>query len=133
MSAVALVLHPGRPEVVALADEIISVLGAEGHDVRFSPGDAARCGRPELGHDAGSLVDDLDLAVSLGGDGTMLWTVELVAEVGVPVLGVNLGSLGYLTEVEPNGALDAIKRCLAGDGEIEERLLLSVEVERPGA
>ena len=47
--------------------------------------------------------DGLDLAVSLGGDGTMLRTVDLVAGAGVPVLGVNVGQLGYLTEVEPGG------------------------------
>lgn len=132
MSAVALVLHPGRPEAATLADEITTVLRSEGHEVRFSHLDAERCGRPEWGLDEPVLLDGLDLAVSLGGDGTMLWTVELVAEAGVPVLGVNLGSLGYLTEAEPHGALAAIKRSLLGEGEIEERLLLAAEVVRPG-
>ncbi|MEO1064898.1 MAG: NAD(+)/NADH kinase [Actinomycetota bacterium] len=133
MSAVALVLHPGRPEAAVLADEVTVVLESGGHEVRFTETDAARCSRPDLGRPEPALVDGLDLAVSLGGDGTMLWTVELVAPAGVPVLGVNLGSLGYLTEVEPHGALAAIKRCLLGEGEIEERLLLAAEVVRPGA
>ena len=43
----------------------------------------------------------LDLAVSLGGDGTMLRTVDLVAGEGVPIIGVNVGQMGYLTDIEP--------------------------------
>ena len=68
------------------------------------------------------------MAVSLGGDGTMLRTVEMVAPFGVPVIGVNVGHLGYLTEVEPVGLYDALERFLAGDHAIEERMLLSVRV-----
>jgi NAD+ kinase len=69
------------------------------------------------------------VAVSLGGDGTMLRTVELVAEHGIPVIGINVGQLGYLTEVDPDGARMAVKRFLSGAYEIEERMLLSVHIE----
>ena len=75
----------------------------------------------------------LDLAVSLGGDGTMLRTVALVAGADVPVIGVNLGQLGYLTEVEPDGLRPALERFLAGDFAVEERMLLDVEIHRRGA
>jgi len=71
----------------------------------------------------------LDLALSLGGDGTMLRTVDLVAADGVPVVGVNVGQLGYLTEVEPPGLRMALKRFLAGSYEVEERMLLQVAVD----
>jgi len=73
-------------------------------------------------------VTGLDLAVSLGGDGTMLRTVDLVADAGVPVLGVNLGHLGYLTEVEPASLDDALLRWEAGDFRVERRMRMSVEV-----
>ena len=57
-----------------------------------------------------SFAAGLDVAVSLGGDGSMLRAVELVAAHGVAVLGVNLGQLGYLTEIEPAGLRDAVER-----------------------
>jgi NAD+ kinase len=73
----------------------------------------------------------VDLAVSFGGDGTMLRTVDLAKSSGVPVLGVNLGRLGYLTEVEPAGLETALGRFLSGDYVVEERMTLEVSVE-PG-
>ncbi len=69
---------------------------------------------PDLGVAEDSFARGLDLALSLGGDGTMLRTVDLVAAEGVPVVGVNVGQLGYLTEVEPPGLRMALKRFLAG-------------------
>jgi NAD+ kinase len=59
----------------------------------------------------------------------MLRTVGLVAGEGVPVIGVNVGQLGYLSEVEPSGMRMALKRFLAGSYEIEERMLLEVAVD----
>jgi len=72
--------------------------------------------------------DDVEFAVSLGGDGTMLRTVELVLASRVPVLGVNLGRMGYLTAVEPAGIEQAFERMLAGDYLVEERMALEVEL-----
>ncbi|HVF14118.1 MAG TPA: NAD(+)/NADH kinase, partial [Acidimicrobiales bacterium] len=60
-------------------------------------------------------ADSPALAVAMGGDGTVLRAVRLVVERGVPVLGVNLGRLGYLTQVEPDGLIPALERFLAGD------------------
>ena len=87
---------------------------------------------PELGVDHDELSIGLDLMLSLGGDGTMLRAVDLVADDGVPVLGVNLGQLGYLTEVEPSGVRMALKRFLAGSHRIEERMRLQAVVHRAG-
>ncbi len=70
----------------------------------------------------------LDLAVSLGGDGTMLRTVDLVSPLGVPVLGVNMGHLGYLAAVEPSDLRSALQRFLTGDYAVESRLTLDVSV-----
>jgi len=71
----------------------------------------------------------LDVVVSLGGDGTMLRTVDIVYGEGVPVLGVNVGEMGYLAEVEPAGLDEALERLLAGDYEVAERMVLQVDVK----
>ena len=63
----------------------------------------------------------------------MLRTVDLVYDAGVPVLGVNVGQLGYLTEVEPADLDDALDRLVAGDYEVAERMMLAVTSSRPVA
>jgi len=67
---------------------------------------------------------DSDLAIVVGGDGTMLHAARALAEMNVPLLGVNLGRLGYLTDVSPDDMLTSIDQILAGDFEEEHRLLL---------
>src|SRR5580698_6909287 len=71
-------------------------------------------------------LDGADLAVSLGGDGTMLRAVNLAWAAEIPVLGVNLGRLGYLTEVEPPGLEAALERFLSGHYALEDRMMLEV-------
>ena len=129
MAAFAFIVHPDRPEATSVAIDTIDWLLADGHRVVLPIDDAARLGRPELGASDAELVDDLDLAVSLGGDGTMLRTVALVARHEVPVMGVNLGTLGYLTDIEPDGLRPALERVLAGEHQIEERMLLDIGIE----
>jgi NAD+ kinase len=73
-----------------------------------------------------------DLIVVLGGDGSMLRTGSLAAQYGVPILGVNLGRLGFLGEVQPEEWPQALDRILAGDCWIEERMMLHVEHHRAG-
>lgn len=69
-----------------------------------------------------------DAAVILGGDGTMLSAVRRFP--GVPLLGINFGTLGYMTSVEKGSAIEAVRRVIAGDFEAEERMMLSVTVCR---
>jgi NAD+ kinase len=136
VAVVAFVVHPQRPEARALADRATKWLEAAGH----TPVEWDGAHDPGRGDDGAasewSPTDDdaarADLAVSLGGDGTMLRTVALATRRGVPVLGVNLGHLGYLTEVEPPGLEEALGRFLAGDYEVEERLTLETLLERTG-
>lgn len=129
---VALIVHDGRPEATALAAEAVAWLRARGHCVRLPRADAEATGLDADAVDPADLADGCDLAVSLGGDGTMLRTVSLVARARVPVLGVNLGTLGYLTAVEPDALLPALERVLGGDHGVEERTMLAV-ARRSGA
>jgi NAD+ kinase len=127
---VALLVHHERPEAADVARRLREWLTDHGHEVVLPAEDARVTGFPGLAVAEAALNDEpLDLAVSLGGDGTMLRAVGLVAEAGTPVLGVNVGQLGYLTEVEPSEALAAVEKILAGEHGIEERMLVAVRVE----
>lgn len=129
MPAVALVPHQFRPQALDLAQRAISWLEEQGHDVRIPEEEGQLLGLTGYGWPPDKLADGLDLAVSLGGDGTMLHTVDLVADAGVPVLGVNVGNLGYLTEVEPADLEEALARFFAGDRKLQERMTLAVDVQ----
>jgi len=126
VASFGLLLHHERPEAAGLAVEVTSRLEAEGHRVCLPRTDAVGAGLADRGVDEGRFGPDLDVAVSLGGDGSMLRAVHLVAAAGVPIIGVNLGQLGYLTEVEPAGLWDALDRFLRGQHSIESRMLLAV-------
>lgn len=131
MSSFGLVVHHER--AAELASSTAAWLGERGHEVRLVAEDAARVGLPDLGVPTPDLAPGLDLVVAFGGDGTMLRAVDLAAAEDVPVLGVNLGQLGYLTAVEPDGVRMALKRFLAGSHTVEERMRLEVSVQRAGA
>jgi NAD+ kinase len=126
VAVVALLIHPSRPEAATSAKELAEGLVRSGHEVVVP-----RDGSSEAGLDAHEVADAVlagraDLGVSLGGDGSMLHAVRLLADAGVPVLGVNFGSLGYLTQIDPDDAAAAIDRWLAGDFAIETRMRVSV-------
>src|SRR5579884_3576049 len=132
MAVVTLVLHPLRPQARALGAEAVAWLRQRGHSVVVPKED----GVLDLGDVQPASSDDAvagsDLAVSLGGDGTMLRTVHMAAGAGVPVLGVNLGQLGYLTSVEPPRLCEALERFLAGDYQVDERVALRIRVRKSG-
>ncbi|HEV7534390.1 MAG TPA: NAD(+)/NADH kinase, partial [Acidimicrobiia bacterium] len=124
MTAVGIVPHPQRAG--ASAERAARFLADAGVEVRVPAPIAEAVGLSHLARDVETFATGLDFVISLGGDGTMLRTVALVAPEGVPVLGVNLGQLGFLTEVEPSQLEDALRRALAGEFQISERMLLSV-------
>lgn len=130
MAAVGFVIHHERALAAELARAAAEWLIAAGHTVRIPRPDADIAELAEFGCADGLLGPGLDVAVSLGGDGTMLRTVDLVAGDGVPIIGVNVGQMGYLTDIEPPDMQDALERFLLGDEAVEERMLLTVRVER---
>lgn len=136
MVAVAFVVHPERPHAAEIAKRAGDWLTARGHSVETVVSDADHShvtdeNVPVRGFvNAPEITAPIDLAVSLGGDGTMLRTVAATVAKGVPVLGVNLGDLGYLTEVDPGALETALERFISGDYRIEERMTLDVQVDR---
>ncbi len=126
---IGIVAHPDREEARNLVEHTSEWCAGRGISVVI-----AEAG--PLSND-GYLVPEgfavgLDAVLSLGGDGTMLRTVDLVSEASVPVLGVNCGQMGYLTEVEPAHIDEALERLASGDYSVSERTVLAVTVESDG-
>ena len=122
MSQVLVVGHHERPEAPELARRAAELLGPHGHTVRLTDEDAEALDVGDLGgFDA---AEHTAFALSLGGDGTMLRAVQMTAATGVPVMGVNVGLLGYLAEVDPAGFDAAIDRIVRGDYIVEERMMM---------
>lgn len=124
--------HRDRATALDLARRAAGWLDAHGAVATMPKAEAALVGRPELGVDPAVFPDDLDVLISLGGDGTMLRAIDQAYEAGVAVLGVNVGQMGYLTEVEPADLDEALGRLLAGEYHVEERMMLAVAVESTG-
>lgn len=78
-------------------------------------------------------VDHFDLAISLGGDGTVLFASRILSAQGVPILGVNMGDFGFLTEVAENEWRDSFEKYRSGTLDVSERMLETVVVVRDGA
>ncbi len=133
MTSIVIMVHHERRDARALADSTASWLRDRGHEAWMLPGDA---GTSDLSHLATDRpAGDADLVLCLGGDGTMLRAVRLLEGAPVPLLGVNLGRLGYLTEIEVGSVTDALERfergSEAGHWHLDERMMLSIVVTGP--
>ncbi|UFS72871.1 NAD(+)/NADH kinase [Geomonas sp. RF6] len=95
---------------------------------------ACRLSQPELAVclSGEQIAEAADLVLVLGGDGTLISAARHVGGREVPILGVNLGSLGFLTEIPLSEMYPALERCLSGDFEVSERMMLQVSLERQG-
>jgi NAD+ kinase len=113
---VGLLYHPRIAESRSLAAEILEYL--EGNSVSAWIGSA---------WDEAAVAEQaarLDMLVTLGGDGSMLRAARMASQHGIPILGVNLGRLGFLAEVQPEEWLDRFRRVLNGDYWVEERMMV---------
>jgi NAD+ kinase len=124
MARIGVVLHGADTAARRQTEKLARQLNAQGHTVVASSEDSTRidglqCVEP---HD---FAEGLDLAISLGGDGTMLRTVALLDGADVNILGVNFGDLGFLTVIERHELDQAVQRCLDGEHDIEERMLVT--------
>ncbi|MGH8978645.1 MAG: NAD(+)/NADH kinase [Acidimicrobiia bacterium] len=130
--AVGLIPHRERPLAHTLARDAAHWFTAHDVEVRVPREEAAASGLEAHACDTEKFVEGLDLVITLGGDGTMLHTVQLVYPDPVPVLGVNAGQLGYLTALEPEEFDGALPRLLTGDYSVSERMMLEVVYETRG-
>ena len=128
MTSVAVVAHHERSTARALAERAATWCTERGVTFWMPTDDAEAL---DLGTCASARpVSEADLVLSLGGDGTMLRSIRLLEGAPVPVLGVNLGSLGYLTQVEPDRLTDSLDRFMSGSEswKLDRRMMLDVAV-----
>jgi NAD+ kinase len=119
-----IVIKPHAPSVEGILKTVVEYLEGRGVACVLEDVAARKLGRPD-GLARAAIVDASDLVVVLGGDGTLLSVAHLAAKAGVPVMGVNLGRLGFLTEIPVTEATLTLDRFLAGDaGLVSPRSLL---------
>ena len=121
-----LVVHPTRPEALDFAKELIAEFSSVGIGVLTNyPGGVT--GSAELNEES-----DFEIAIVLGGDGTILRAAELVLGKDIPILGINLGNVGFLAEITRPSAAILVAAVAQGNFRGEPRLLLQHEVLRDG-
>ena len=125
---VGVCVKPGEPELAGLVRELEKWLLDRGLEVLPDP-DAGRWTRAD-GMLRGDLAHNADLVVVLGGDGTLLAVARAIEARDVPILGVNLGTLGFLAETGRDDLFPSLDAVLAGRFRVEERMRLGVEVRR---
>jgi NAD+ kinase len=143
---VLLVVHPGRDEATETARRVQKVLGDNGINLRVLSAEAVDRGPLQLASDdvraMGVEIEVVDadpraaegceLVLVLGGDGTFLRAAELARNAGIPVLGVNLGRIGFLAETEAEHIDQVLEHVVARDYRVDERLTLDVVVRHKG-
>ncbi len=121
-----IVVHQHREAVVGLAKRAMAWCDANGFDVAMPPSDAALLDSLDNAVPEADFGPGLDACVSIGGDGTMLRTVDLVAPHGVAVLGINAGTLGYLAEIDPDHLERSLDSWNRDELQTEDRMMLEV-------
>ncbi len=109
-----IVIKPHAPSVESILKTVVEFLEGRGVACVLEDAAARKLGRPD-GLERAAIPAASDLVVVLGGDGTLLSVAHLAAKAGVPVMGVNLGRLGFLTEITVGEATFALDRYLGGD------------------
>ena len=133
--SILLVVHTGRPAALRVARLVSARLAHAGIAVRVLVPEAA-----ELGIEAAVVVPasaaaaaGAEMVLVVGGDGTLLRAAELARPAGVPLLGVNLGHVGFLAEAEPEDLPAAVEHLVDRDYLVQERMTIDVTVRLNGA
>lgn len=130
MKRIGIIGKSGRPEPAEIAKEIIPWLKQKSAEIFVDIETSQTIGIK--GYLRSEIPKLADLVLVLGGDGTMLSVARLVCEKGIPILGINLGGLGFITEVQRTEIYDALERVFSGQYTLEERMMLNAYVVRHG-
>ncbi|HSE58917.1 MAG TPA: NAD(+)/NADH kinase [Nitrospiraceae bacterium] len=131
MKRIGILTKPKFPDVAQTLHELCLWLRHRQKDVLLESSTAALIDECQP-FDRPTIAREADMIIVLGGDGTMLGAARLVAARNPPILGVNMGGLGFLTEVTVDHLFDALERVFRDDFTIDERLMLSATMKRAG-
>jgi NAD+ kinase len=132
--AVLVVAHTGRRAALRSAREVVDRLSSAGMAVRVlhSEADALACAGVDVVPASQAAAEDAEVVIVVGGDGTLLRAAELARPARTPLLGVNLGHVGFLAEAEPDDLADAVHRVVQRRYDVEERMTIDVLVRENG-
>jgi NAD+ kinase len=123
--------HIGRENALRSARFVADRLTAAGIAVRTLAGEFSSPGAHEVPA-SDAAAEGAELVIVLGGDGSLLRAAEFSRPAAVPLIGANLGHVGFLAEAEPDGLADLVERVVARDYAVEERMTIDVTVRRNG-
>jgi NAD+ kinase len=132
LKTIGVFVGPQKPEALAVVRDLREWCRQHGIEIRAVGPAAQQVGCAQLAERNGELEENVDLIVVLGGDGTMLGAARLVGARQIPVLGVNFGWLGYLTEFTLDELFPALDGLLEGEFSLDHRMLLDVTLTRDG-
>jgi NAD+ kinase len=132
LKTIGAVVGPRKPDALKVVCELREWCEARGIELRAVDSVATQARCAPLAESEGELAEDVDLIVVLGGDGTMLGAARMMGARQIPVLGVNFGFLGYLTEFTLNEMFPALENVRQGDFMVERRMMIDVDLNRSG-
>ena len=130
VKTVGIICKHDKREAWESAKELVAWLGERGVAALLDRGAATHVGLPGTPKD--EIPEKADVAVVLGGDGTLLSVARLVGQKGLPIVGVNLGTLGFLTTVPLEQLYPTMETVLSGQYKVQERIMLLVSIKREG-
>ncbi|MDH3973232.1 MAG: NAD(+)/NADH kinase [Deltaproteobacteria bacterium] len=131
MKKIAIIIKRNKPEGLGLAKELIPWLKERGIEAVFDKEVIGPLGIKK-GYSKTEIHEIADLIIVLGGDGTLLSIARLAGKRSIPILGVNLGSLGFLTEMTVDELFPILERILESKYDLEERMMLKASIYRQG-
>lgn len=132
MKKIGIAINPDKHEAKRVALELIEKLEQKDTQIYLDSYLANEIGRQEMGIALDEFPSCVHLVFVLGGDGTLLGMARRFAKYRLPILGFNVGNLGFLSEAEPENLSMAVDRVMSGDYVVEERLMVEAEVIRNG-
>lgn len=121
-----------RARVADVTLELIDILENAGYEVMLEEENSVELGRKDLGYDRREMLARIEVGVALGGDGTLLQAARLLRRRQTPIFGVNLGHMGFLTEIDDHDIKEAVRRLQAGEFYLENRIMVEAKVHRAG-